>query len=386
MSNVTKEFFSTDVGAPQVAGNSGASVTAMLTAVLINGYNSMSVTSLVGNGTTATATVATNSYTVGQCILITGATPSEMNGEKYVTAVTGTTFSYASTTNATATGTITAKVAPLGWTQAFSTTNIIDYQQGSGNLRYFQADVGTAQWLKGSLFETMSAANTGTNQTPSSLQSANFAVAQYTIANNATTRAWYVIGNDRSFYLFFNQDGSTGPVYNSMLFVGDYTSYKSGDLYNCLITGSPSPTTSSGLNGNYSLTVAPYYNTAPTTGNGVRAVLRPYTGIGSSQILSFLINSAFAGSTGGPGATGPLYPSLVDGTMITSPIWLGDGATLRGEMPGVVSPYHNMPLSNYDTFTGAGALAGKYYRAVHSVGYSGSTVGQVFLQRLAPWY
>jgi subtilisin-like proprotein convertase family protein len=67
-----------------------------------------SVTSLSGNGTTATATTATrNGFTVGDLVVINGATPAGFNGTFAVTSIVDPfTFTFASSVNGTATGTI----------------------------------------------------------------------------------------------------------------------------------------------------------------------------------------------------------------------------------------------------------------------------------------
>jgi hypothetical protein len=49
-----------------------------------------------------------------------------------------------------------------------------------------------------------------------------------------------------------------------------------------------------------------------------------------------------------------------------SPVFIGEGtatAGLRGYFPGLWNPLHAVPLAHHDTFTGAGAFAGKTFEA-----------------------
>lgn len=387
MSNVTKEFSSLDTGSPTLTGGTAGSIITVLDALLINGYNSTTATSVTVSGGVATYNIASNTYTVGQCLLIAGGTGSytTLNGEMYVTAVTSTSFSFATAApNGTATGTVTAKVAPMGWTAAFTGTNIKAYQQGGGQNRYMQIDSTSGQLLKYSVWEAMTAINTGINQAPTSAQSANFAAQlATTTATTGVTKNWYAIGNDRSFYFFISPDASTNL---SMVFAGDYMSYKSGDLYNCMVTGASSPSLTSTTSTAYYQTAVTAANATPTATTYVNAGLRPYTGVGSSQLMTKLINYTLSNAGIGSGTSGPVYPNAPDGSLILSQCWLGDGSWLRGEMPGMQIIYSSaLPFAHYDTLTGAGATAGKFFRAYNVVGASGSAVQQILIQRLAPW-
>lgn len=64
------------------------------------------ITSLTGDGVTATATLNGHNYLVGDPITVEGATPSGYNGSWVITAVTTNTFSWACTASGAATGTV----------------------------------------------------------------------------------------------------------------------------------------------------------------------------------------------------------------------------------------------------------------------------------------
>ncbi len=102
----------------------------------------LDVSSLTGDGTTATATTAgPHGLSVGQVVAIVGASPVAFNGNATITAVpTATTFQYASTANATATGAIfsnstsTAQISALSIAGTTVTaTTIWPHGFGAGN-------------------------------------------------------------------------------------------------------------------------------------------------------------------------------------------------------------------------------------------------------------
>ena len=106
-----KVYRSTDLGAPVLSGQIGQFIT-FLDAILVNGYNSVSVSSLTRSGSTATATCAApHGLSTGDVALVAGAGQSDYNVEAVVTVVSSTVFTYdvANAPTSPATGTITAK-------------------------------------------------------------------------------------------------------------------------------------------------------------------------------------------------------------------------------------------------------------------------------------
>lgn len=97
------------------AGTTVASIT-NATSFVINNRAAITTTAITGNGTTATATFAAQTYTpyaVGSTITVSGTTPSTYSGSFVVTACTTTSVSWASTevTAATVQGSIAFTVA-----------------------------------------------------------------------------------------------------------------------------------------------------------------------------------------------------------------------------------------------------------------------------------
>lgn len=102
-------------GAPQLTAAWG-SLTTMLDAVLVNGFNSRSVSSITRTGTVATVTFATaHGFIANQIVNIAGADQTAYNGDQLVTSLTNLSISFdvAGSPATPATGTILCKTPGL---------------------------------------------------------------------------------------------------------------------------------------------------------------------------------------------------------------------------------------------------------------------------------
>lgn len=256
-----------------------------------------------------------------------------------------------------------------GWTKAFSGTNKAAYKQGSGGggLQFYLRvdDSLLAVQAKAVGYETMSDVDTGTGPFPTSGQLAAGTYFPKSVSDDAVVRPWMVIATNRAFYLYVHHDEldiTASSAYKLMAFFGDITSYKSGDQYNCLILG------------NYASGVAT--NNFGTATGALNTQLpghylaRAYTQIGGSvhvgKIIDYYRNgqSVIIGGAGGPTYATP-YPDPMTGGMLLAPIYVTEGvsgyATVRGVMPGLWAPLHNLPGNHYDTFSGSGVFSGKTF-------------------------
>jgi hypothetical protein len=84
-------------------------------------YPALSLTSLTRSGSTVTATMANHGFTVGQSILISGASQSAYNGTYTITSVTTDTFTYTISSTPTSPATGTLQAAPYGISRSGST-------------------------------------------------------------------------------------------------------------------------------------------------------------------------------------------------------------------------------------------------------------------------
>ena len=133
-------------GAPMLTNNWG-SLTALLDACLVTGFNLKTVTALTCTGDVATATVGTgHGFLVDQVVRIEGCDQPFWNGEFTVTFTTATTVSFRiegepASPATTQTG-ITMKIAPLGFEIAFTGTNKRAYRSPNplSNWHYLRVD------------------------------------------------------------------------------------------------------------------------------------------------------------------------------------------------------------------------------------------------------
>ena len=127
MTNQVKWMHQGMAGAPVLTNNWG-SLTALLDACLVNGFNLQTVSAITRTDSTATAILtAGHGFTVDQVVRVAGSDQPDYTGEFTVTAVTSTTVSFTvngtPVTPATTATSLTMKVAPLGFEIAYTGTN-----------------------------------------------------------------------------------------------------------------------------------------------------------------------------------------------------------------------------------------------------------------------
>ena len=348
MSEFVVWFDSSDVGAP-VLNNTAGSLIGVLDACLVTGFNTKTVTSIVVASGVATVTCAGHGFsgTYGKDVLIAGATPAALNGRKELTFVDANTFRFATTApNGTATGTIVAKRDALGWVKQFAGTNLAIYKRSdvtatSMMLRIDDTNAGiaTATDARARMIETATDINTLTGLCPTDAQ----VTGGHFIGkggNSASAKSWVLVGSGKSFYLLTSTNLSAlrQPAY----FFGDFTSYKAGDVYNCISGGS-----ASALGGEDR--VAGPISDFPGFVAGKRelAIARSFNQTGTCV----LGNHLGYGSVGsGTNATGnPAYPSPIDGGLLINPqIVISENSTgypARGVMPGLCQLLAQAPFA-----------------------------------------
>jgi len=309
-----KYFDSAMSGAPALSGSAGSLIT-VLDACLVNGFVSVTLTSLVVASNVATATVSGGHGfamvgTVGPVIRIAGATPSGLNGDWRVTVTSSTAFTFATTgiSDQTATGTITAKRAPAGFSKAFTGTNKAAYRADalSSTRLYLRIDDTGTTSATAIMYETMTAVDTGTGLSPTS-GSATW--------SKGSSQPWAIFADDRSVYLLTN-------LTNGMFF-GDIASVLTPDPYGAALIGSE---LSSG--GTY----LAFLNSSTQSW-----LARTWTGIGAAVALtrSSLIPP---GGSAYLGQSGSAFPNPPDHAFHVAPVQAWESGLIRGTMPGLWNP------------------------------------------------
>lgn len=381
MTTNVKVFKSTDSDAPLLAGAAGYLVS-VLDACLVNGYNSKTIT-ITRDGTTATATSSAHGFATGQCLLIAGADQADYNGEFYITVTGGNTFTFtvANSPATPATGTITAKIAPAGWSKAYSGTNKAAYRMLAGNQRYLRVDDSGTTSARVVGYESMTGVDTGTNAFPTDIQVSGGLYINKSSVADTSSRGWIIVATDRLAHIFINAGPTTGLICGTQTF-GDIKSFAGGDQYQTVLIAQISYSASAIASYQALSTQCAYGSTV--AGN---YIARAYTQVGGSLAIGKHTDAAKLNSlTANIGGAGLAYPNPSDGGLYLSPVYIHEAGALRGTLPGVLAPLHQRPIAHLDTVSGSGDLAGKTFLGLFAEGSSvAAASGQIFLETSNTW-
>lgn len=385
------KFFTEDMpGAPVLNGQAG-SLIGLLDSVLVNGFGLKSATSLVVvDGIATLAFSGGASAAQPQSVIeVTGATGgwADLNGQQKVLSVSSTTVSFATElADGTATGTVTFKMAPLGWTKVFTGTNKAVYKpsalEHSGALLRVD-DTGTT-FARVRMYESMSDIDTGVNPAPPDFRISGGYWWHKSSNANSTGIRWTLVGDGRNFYYtpvpYTTSNVNNGPVYH----FGDLVSLKSGDAYCGCLTGSPRSPDST-----------PDGSMGTAANNGAAHVLRPPTGLGSAVPVDIRpFTGSGTGTSGADSTLGP-YPAPVNnGLLLTNVIAAQNPITTfgpRGSFAGVSwvpqSGLNGGQFSRGTLVPGTGEFSGKTLFAVPAGNAIASTNYDypVFMDITGPW-
>ena len=408
-------------GAPVLTNNWG-SLTALLDACLVNGFNLQTVSVITRTDSTATATLtAGHGFTVDQVVLVAGSDQPDYNGEFTVTAVTSTTVSFTvsgtAVTPATTATSLTMKVAPLCFEIAYTGTNKRAYRSPNprSNRPFLRVDDSlpagyTTTWAKFgrvTLAEGMSDIDTFVggrapwdpaaptrNEVPSGSGTTMYTgwfKWYYARQNHAETsgdngnwaRSWVLIGDDRGFFLS-NASGYFGDARILHAFT-DFDSYKAGDNYASYLIASERNLVANSTTGSYPYNDAYSANSQNTTG---KICIRNYTQIGENARLGMLsLNDGNGQNISGRTGNIP-FPNGPDYGLILHPIYLREtdnGGHLRGVLPGIFWIHQNQPYAHLSVIDNVIGYEGRKFLIV-TLNYSseGNTCGFAY-DITGPW-
>lgn len=384
-----KVFHSAMTSAPVLSGSAGA-LLSVLDSCLADGWGTKSMTT----GSIASG-VATINFTgsaapeVGSVILVAGATPSGLNGEKKVTAVGSGLVSFATTeADGSITGTVTFKMAALGWTKSYTGANKRAFKSGDIAatgclLRVDDSGTTTARMVG---YEAMTDVDTGTGPFPTSAQQSGGYYWPKSNAADTSARNWVLVGDERTFYLYVSPHPTTFATQGVTFVFGDLLSYKSGDAYGCVLSGGDASTVISTTS-----TISSCAGFAQPVSTGISvAVARSHLGIGGAQTGYQTSAHAFGNaysSTTAYNSRSYVFPNGADNGLLLSEVIYSSNAALRGVLPGL---YHTPLLvgsyfSTRDTIAGTGAFSGKSMMALRCGSPGAATFGTSFMDITGPW-
>ena len=384
----TKTFDSTQLGAPVLSGTAGA-MRAVVKACLIDGFGAGAVATLVVAAGVATATYAgAHPFRIGSVALFAGATPSGLNGEKPILSYTSNSVTFAApgVPDGAATGSITSKMAGVGWVEMFpaALANVLALKpsvvEATGCVLRMD-DTGTTN-ARVVAYESMTGISSGLAPAPLDSQVGGGLYWPKSGAASAAARPWFLVGDERGFYIGISPQGTDRYT---LLYAGDIASLKSGDTYGFLVTGNESDQVAS--------------TTVPTgccgysgrTARGGAYLSRAHTAIGqaiAAQRLGAHHNGgtadAYAGTAGYSVGT---YPNGPYNGLMTGALEL-HALGIRGTLPGLLHPVQDCANAfTTDTIVdGTDDLAWRKLRAILTAPPSGASMaGTAFLYITGPW-
>ena len=372
-----KWFASEMQGAPSLGDTADGALAALLKAVLVTGFGTLTINALSFDAAKGWA-VATfsggHAYLQDSVIQVDGVSPAAYNGEHRVMQVsTNQVWFELDNGNPGTQGTgaaMTMKVAPLGWTITHESgdgkvfivrpTNVSE----SGNVSFridnsaftgWTGTYGSTHYLaKIAMVEDVVDINTYTT----------IYEHRWPATQRYTAKTWDLIGDQQLFYWL----PSIGNYsYQTVYCAGYIRSVRPGDRYHAVICHYPSTNAADGA---ISWSNREYCNpnnwgNSLTTfdQSGQRAIARPYHQLFGST--SWWLKGLFGRfGTGLPVPNGPdngLYLSS-DPCMV-----LESGSHLRGYMPGLIVPYGDITVWHRKNFGDLPALPGKKVRFIRAL-------------------
>lgn len=380
-------FRSTDANAPAGGATNGL-LNAVLKACLVDGYGSVAVSSVTRSGSVVTVTTGSaHGFDVRSTIQIAGAAQADYNGKWKVASVpTSTTLTFAiSTTPASpATGSITLKRAPAGWSAPYTGTNKLVLQPAIGGNQFLlrlddgAPSPGDARVAAVRGYESMSDVDTGTSPFPTVAQvSAGLSFVKAHIA--AGVRPWFVIASEHAFYWSVDFFGNGAGFAISGF--GDLTNVdRAGDGYATFVVGGNVTTTMTGASGAPLTRMRQLNGTNASGTQGGHYLARSYDQ--STKSAAFGKMSDLGQSAAG--ASGMTYPAANNSGLYLTPLRVFQGGFPRGTMPGLYVPLHDRPLANGAFTTGVIQLPGRDLLALYTDEGDGFA-GEVLLDVTGPW-
>lgn len=334
------------VGAPAMAtAVSGA--LSVLNAALVDGFNVTAPVAVSASGGVVTFTyLVAHGYEDKCWVRVSGAGAAALNADHQCTVPGSLSFtvSVPGIPDGPVSGSISVRVAPLGWERPFTATDIAVYRSPNvaGTRMYLQVrDNNQGGQITARLrgFESMSSATVGVDPFPTIGQMADTSGTPLGFGKTASGAgaAWAIVGDDRTFYLCHAQDVST---------FGDINSFKPADAYGSFLFG--------GTDSNTAL--------ADCTGSHARVnglLCRDGSGLVKSSVGGHM---GFGNGTSGQ--TRPYPGANTGGVTLISPILLLDGVAsasspVRGALRGLLYVMEAIPVDSFMVLTGVPGITGR---------------------------
>jgi len=345
----TRVYKSTDAGAPVLTG-AVSSLINVLDACLVTGYNTKTIT-ITRSGDVATAACTAHGFLAGQYVTISGATPSDYNGEFRVASVTANDFTFEVLGSPTtpATGTISCVQSPAGWTKPYTGTNKAAFRNnvsagGTGMYLRVNDSASSTGGAREALIRgylTMSDVDTGTVETPTAAQVAASIVWRKSNTVDSTARAWILVADELTMYLCVSTGTLNSNVGDSAYGAGDIASHVAGDAYRFFVAGREAQATAHFGGASFGLMTPAAISFAAPSASACAWLARGYAGTGSPVRIGLatfgLVNDGIAIGT----SSAIARPSPGSSLSYFYPAFIGIESSIRGQMRGLYVPQNN---------------------------------------------
>ena len=252
-----------------------------------------------------------------------------------------------------------------GWSNPYSATNVEAFTNSvaAGGTGYgIKVSHTNAQYTSVIGYEAIDGSGNLTNQFPTGAQLANGTIWWCSSTADTTPRPWLLVADEKRFYLWIGHSVTTGTglatsSYMLMFFAGDLTGLNPADPYRFMVIGN----TSASAIPNFFAGINSYVQNGSVVQGHYMA--RNLSGSTVSKTCG-KTGGCYAGGVGSMGTTGGAYPDAASGGMLLYPVFVNDAdatSQIRGHMPGLYNPIHNLPGNSGDTFSGVGSLGGKSF-------------------------
>jgi len=370
-----KWYASNMQGAPSLGDASAGALTALLKAVLVTGFGTLTINSLVWDATegAAKATISGgHAYLQDSVVEVGGASPAAYNGEHRVKKVSSTEVWFTldgGNPGSAASGAMTMKVAPLGWT--------LTHESGDGMVAIYRpanvSESGNVSLrIDNSAFSGWTGATYRAYLAKVQLVEDVVDINTYTLiyehrwpcTGRYSDKRWDLVGDSQLVYFL---PAYAAHSYQSLLMFGYIKSVRPGDRYHAVL--STYPTTSSDDAGRRwdqtgaSPAYAYVYNNLLSFEDGNHRIMaRPYHQLFGTT--GWWLKGLF-----GRFGNGINIPNGSDNGfyMSTDPIMVMESNNhLRGYLPGLVVPYGNVSAWHRKNFANLPALPGKIVRFIQA--------------------
>lgn len=374
-----KFFHSGMTGAPQLTATAGSLLT-ILRACLVSGFGAVAVDSIAVASGVATLTISAGMpfSEVDSVILVSGCTLAALNGEKKISATGTTTLSFdaAGLADGSYSGGISAKIAPAGWAELFTGTNVAVFQSLDPKstkccLRVDDTGANDARIVG---YEAMSDINTGIGQTPLSSQISGglYWAKARADSDSAKPHTWIVVADSRAVYF-----GVMPYLYYRVYCVysfGDLAETKENDPFAWVILGSVNP--DAGLNG----------GAGRISQGGSQGIYMPRNDSGSGVSTNIYRQTAFGGKSGqyafGDHYASLDYPSARNNSLSVAPLVCFGGSVI-GSFPGLQSAI--CKCEGMIPFLSATTLNGRKHIGIPTASGADNPSGASFFDVTGPW-